>query len=234
MVQTYLDPWKEAKYGKLKGKKQDDYFKVEFNEGKFYPTDEGYILMADVTKYKGVVRAFKPEVPLEPGVCAIPIYKTTYEIWEKKDKESKATPVKCQPSLSERNLASHLNSVIDKDKTYQGAIAFLPDDQLSDLSAEEIMTNIERNCQLVETESTGNLPEYVASNGTSKKSGGSYRISPSEKLTWLKKELVSAIKDAGYNQEMSLIDLTDQIVSESEDDNTLAIYVDFVKAILTA
>ena len=191
MVQTYLDPYKEAKYGKLKGKKQDDYLKVEFKEGKFYPVDEGYILIADVTKYKGVVRAFKPEVPLEPGMCAIPIYKTTYEIWEKKDKDSKAAPVKCEPSVFERNLANHLSMIVDEKKSYKGAIAFLPDDQILDLSPEELVSNIERNCQLAETEVTGILPEYVAPSGNSYKKNGYSKVTPEDKTKWLKKELVS-------------------------------------------
>ena len=92
---------------------------------------------------------------------------------------------------------------------------------------------ITRNCKLEEVEATGKLPEYKADSGSSKKNNsGSYKTSPADKVTWLKKELVSSIKDGGYNEDMSLIDLVDQIVSESEDENTLAIYTDLLKATL--
>ena len=234
MPLSILDPYGSRKYCLSKGRKQDDYFKVEFKEGKFYLTNEGYVLMANVTKYKGAVRAFKPEVPLEPGICAIPIYKTTYEIWEKKNKESKAIPVNCEPSVFEKNLVNHLSTIVDESKSYQGAIAFLPDDQILDLSTEELVSNIERNCQLVEVDSTGTLPEYVAPSGNGYKKNGYSKVTPEDKTRWLKKELCSSIKDGGYNEEMSLVDLVEQLVKEVDSEDTLAIYTNLLQSILSA
>ena len=133
----------------------------------------------------------------------------------------------------ERNLAAYLATNIDDTKHYKGSVGFLPDDQLTDVTDEELTKTITRNCKLEEVEATGKLPEYKADSGSSKKNNsGGYKTSPADKLKWLKKELCDSIKDDGYNEDMSLIDLVDQIVSESEDDNTLAIYTDLLKATL--
>ena len=232
----YGDPYNNAKHGTLKGDKSELYFKLEFKEGKFYSIDEGFVLIADVTKYGGSIRrAFKPELDLEPGVCAIPLYDKEYELWEK-DKTGKKTPVKHQPSVFEKNLHSYLqfeylDAIDDGNKSVKGSIAFLPNDQLAGLSDNDLITQLRNNCKLELIESTGTLPEYKPFVSTYKKNG-SFKLSPQDKLVWLKKELCSSIADKGCNEEMSLIDLTAQIVSEAKNDNTLAVYVDFIKTML--
>ena len=230
----YLDAYKDAEYGNLRGDKSDVYFKVEFDEGKFYSTDDGLALIAHVTEYKGIVRAFKPELDLEPGFCYIPLYNKEYELWEK-DKTGKKNPVKHQPSVFEKNLPSYLqfeylDAIDDGSKSVKGSIAFLPNDQLAGLSDDALITQIKNNCRLELIESTGTLPQYKPYVSTYKK--GNFNLSPQDKLSWLKKELCSSITDSGCNEEMSLIDLTEQIVSEAKNDNTLAIYVDFIKTML--
>ncbi len=231
----YLDAYKDAKYGSLRGDKSDVYFKIMFNEGKFHSTDNGFVLIAYVIEYKGIVRAFKPELDLEPGFCCIPLYSREYELWEK-DKTGKKNPVKHQPSVFEKNLHSYLqfeylDAIDDGDKSVKGSIAFLPNDQLAGLSDDDLITQIKNNCKLELIESTGTLPEYKPYISTYKKNGN-FSLSPQDKLIWLKKELCSSITDKGYNEEMSLIDLTARIVSEAKNDNTLAIYVDLVKTML--
>ncbi|MDJ0692403.1 MAG: hypothetical protein QNJ41_28430 [Xenococcaceae cyanobacterium MO_188.B32] len=230
---TFLNAYKDAQYGRLKGDKKDVYCKVEFDEGKFYKTDDGYILMANVTKYHGVVRAYKPELPLEPGVCAIPIYSQEYELWEK-GKDGKATPRQCKPSLFERNLCAHLDLTLTEGKYYQGTLGFLPDDQLLDLTDDDLLKTIDRNCHLEEVASSGKLPEYQA-NASYKKNGsyGSYKLSPADKVKWLKKELCDSVQEPGYNEEMSLADLTEQFIAERQENETfLALYFDLLKTIV--
>ena len=212
----------------------DVYFKVEISEGKLYSIDNGLALIAHIIEYKGIVRAFKPELDLEPGFCCIPIYNKEYELWEK-DKTGKKIPVKHQPSVFEKNLHSYLqfeylDAIDDGDKSVKGSIAFLPNDQLFNLSDDDLIAQIKNNCKLELIKSTGTLPEYKPV--SSYKKNGNFKLSPQEKLVWLKKELCNSITDKGYNESMSLIDLTERIVSEAKNDNTLAVYVDFIKTML--
>ena len=230
----YGDPYGDAKYGSLKGDKSELYFKLEFNEGKFYSIDEGFILIADITRYGGSVRrAFKPELDLEPGICAVPIYTKEYELWEK-DKTGKKVPVKHKPSVFEQNLHGYLQfeylDAIDNGKSVKGSIAFLPNDQLLGLSNDDLIAQVTNNCKLELIKSTSNLPEYKPYTGYKK--NGSGKLSPQDKLTWLKKEMCESISDQSYNTEMSLIDLTEKIVSEAKNDNTLAIYIDLLRTII--
>ncbi|MDJ0690441.1 MAG: hypothetical protein QNJ41_18270 [Xenococcaceae cyanobacterium MO_188.B32] len=227
-----LDAYKDIKYARLKGEKNEVFFNVEFDEGKFYPTDNGYVLMANVIKYTGVVRAYKPELPIETGVCAIPFYSNEYELWEK-DKEGKSSPRKCQPSLYERNLCAHIALEFPEDKYFKGSISFLPDVQLTNLTDEDVINTIKRNCLLEEVAPSGNLPEYQATSSTYKKTNGYNRLTPADKATWVKKELCQSVKESGYNEEMSLADLTEQFVVEHQENETfLALYFDLLKAIL--
>ena len=231
----FFDPYKDVEYGNLRGDKSDVYFKITFDEGKFHSTDDWFALIANVTEHKGIVRAFKPEEDLKPGACYIPVFNKEYELWEK-DKTGKKVPVKHQPSVFEKNLHSYLqfeylDAIDDGGKSVKGSIAFLPNDQFIGLSDKDLITQMANNCKLELIDSTGTLPEYKPYTSTYQKNGN-FGLSPQEKLIWLKKELCNSITDKGYNESMSLIDLTDRIVSEAKNDNTLAIYVDFIKTML--
>ena len=223
----FLDPYKERKYAEIRGSKKDRPFKVEFSEGKFYKVDNGYVLMAGCDSLVGVIKAFKPEegLPYPIGNVLIPIYDKDYEVWNSKEKKNDIL----SPTIHEKNLCAHLDLTIEEDKYYRGFISLLPDEQLTNLTDADISNLITSNCDLKEVTPSGNLLSYEAkSNGTYKK-GGSYKLSPEEKIKAIKKELCNSITGNGFNDEMSLIDLVDQIVSESEDENTLAIYVDLLK-----
>ena len=188
--------------------------------------------MANVTKFTGVIRAFKPEEPLDGGICAIPIYQHEYEEWEK-DKSGKSSPKKVEPSLWEQNLVSHLAFDIDLDKHYKGSITFLPDAQLTNLSDKELSDLLVKNCHLEEVKSTNTLPEYQEFTGSYKKNGYN-RLTPQDKLIFVKKELCDGISDRGCNEEMSLADLTEIFIKEREKqgETFLALYFDLIKAIL--
>lgn len=230
-VLQYNTPYESRKYGYVKGDKQGVFFKVDFKEGKFYNTEDGYVLMADVMGFMGVVRSYKPEEAIVmPGWTQITYFSRDYELWHKKEKKE------ISPTLHEKTLCSHLAITISEDKYYSGSITLLPDDQFTDKPDDVVIDLINKNCQLIEIEPSGNLIPYEASkaNGGYKKNNGNYnsKLSLEDKVKALKKELILSIKDDKCNEEMSLIDLVDQLVGESEDDNTLAVYVDLVKSCL--
>lgn len=225
----YLDPYKDISYARLKGDKASSLFKVEFAEGKFHKTDSGYVLMADVLFLNGVVKAFKPEegLPSPVGMCAIPIYSKDYELWDKKENKS----ITISPTIHEKNLCGHLDMTISEDKHYRGSITLLPNDNFTNLSDADISNLVSANCQLLEATASGKLPVYEEFSPSNYKKNGSYKLTPTEKLKILKEELADSIQENGFNGEMSLIDLVDQIATETKNENTLAIYVDFIKAI---
>jgi len=58
-------------------------------------------------------------------------------------------------------------------------------------------------------------------------------LTPADKTKWVKQELCQSVKEPGYNEEMSLADLTEQFVVEHQENETfLALYFDLLKAIL--
>ena len=230
-MMKYKDPYGARNYALIDGCKKDSYFRLEFKEGRFYSIDEGLILIADVTTYKGgIQRVFKPEEELKPGFCAVSIYDREFNLWSKKD--GKNVPTKTQPSLYERNLCGYLKLEYSTEKTYSGNIGFMPDDQLTSLSEDEIINVLKTGCKLEEIEPSGNLPQYQA-NSSSKKSYG--KVTFAEKATWLKKELCEAVASSNVSEDSKLANLTRQLVIENEENETfLALYTDFLKAILNS
>ncbi len=234
----YTDPFNNDPYAKLKGDKSDVYLKIEFSEAKLYEVDNGYVLAGNITSYVGAVRAYKPEEPIKPGLCAIPIYDREFELWNK-NKDGKNVLSKHLPSLFEKNLTSHLKSnfipSLGADKALKGSIGFLPNAQLQGLSEFDIAANIPHNCQLEIITATGNLPEYKPYTGSSKKAsnGKYYGLTPSDKLVWLKQELVSAIASSNFTEETSLSLLLKQVIYENDKDETfLALYTDMLKTLI--
>ena len=94
MPLLYSDPYKDNKFGKIKGDKKDEYFKAVFDEAKFYKHENSYILAGQFTAFFGVARAYKPELGLKAGLVEIPIYGSEYEIRQKKSySESNKTEI---------------------------------------------------------------------------------------------------------------------------------------------
>ena len=106
MAFLYQDPWKDDPYGKCKGDKSTDYFEISFDEAKIHPIENGYILAAYVTSYSGVLRSFKPEQAIEPGLCAIPFYSGDFELRAKVNGEYVTT--KYQPSKFEKAICQRI------------------------------------------------------------------------------------------------------------------------------
>ena len=236
MTVKYLDPYKEDLYGKLKGDKADTWFKVNFDEAKLHPTENGYILAGYFTGYAGIIRNFKASEPLEPGLCALPIYSQEYELWEKGD-DGKSKPVKYQPSTFEKALAANIDANkslwIPEGQNISGEISLSPDAQVSAFRAEDLSGFVTNSCKIEPIGSSGKLPEYTPpSTGAYKKGfSKSYGAAPEEKLSFIKKELCSSIAASWAKEDASLGLLVSQMITEhKEDEAFLAIYFDLIKA----
>ena len=232
----YLDPYKDDKYGKLRGNKSDDYFGVVFDEAVVHKTEDAYIIAGNVTKYTSVVRGFKPELPLSPGLCAVPIYGKEYEI-RRKDKDSNWVSDKITPSLFEKALYLEISKDEDNWMPHNAAISFsikhLPNDMLEGKSETELISLVESNVTVNQVDLSGKLPEYTppSNNFQRKGNGKSWGISPDEKIAFIKRIVAEDIKDPDVKKSTCLGDLIDQLILEHKgDEQFLSIYMDFVVA----
>ncbi|MDJ0593435.1 MAG: hypothetical protein QNJ72_26195 [Pleurocapsa sp. MO_226.B13] len=137
MTVNYSDPWKDDPYGKIKGNKQTAYFKIILDEAKLYPIDNGYVLAAYVSKYEGILRSFKPERPLEQGLCAIPLYSQDYETRRKEGEKWISVPQR--PSKFEQAICSHIEQnkdvFLDEKLVLSGELTHIPDGMCASLDA---------------------------------------------------------------------------------------------------
>ncbi|PSB11102.1 hypothetical protein C7B62_06640 [Pleurocapsa sp. CCALA 161] len=236
MVVKYLDPWKDDLYGKLRGDKTDAYLKITFDEAQVHKTDDAYILAAFVTAYQGVVRNFKPENPLTPGLCAVPIYGQEYEI-RQKDKDGNWTGVKYQPSKFEKalyeNIQTHESLWIPEGQGIKGEITFMPDGMCANMDAPTLDGLVAANSQTNPVPLTGKLPAFTPPSGNAqrKSSGKSYGLSPDERIIFIKKQLCNDLASSGFTTENSLPLLIQQMINEHPMDNDLlTIYFDTITA----
>jgi hypothetical protein len=237
MSVKFLDPYKDDPYGKLRGEKQDTYFKVAFDEAKVHPIDNGYMLAAWVTNYSGIVRSFKPEQPLEAGLCIIPIYNSEYEtrlkvlnFW---------TNVKHQPSLYEKNLCdlikSNETSWVGEGIVIKGEITFMPDDMLFNQPDTFQKQLVQQNTKVELGVLSGKLPAYTppSNNAQRKSSGYSKGASLDEKLVFVKKEFIAFLDDGISSESDSLGILTLKIKEATgEDEAFLTLYFDMLMAVV--
>jgi len=192
----YLDPYKDDKYGKIRGDKAEAFLRFTIDEAKVYKTDDSYILAGLISDYKGVVRSYKPELPLEPGLCAIPIYGSEYEI-RRKDKDGTWVSDKVQPSVFEKALYNYIKEHeadwLKDDENLAGDITFVPNMLTENMSQEQLEEQIHTNCNLEGIVPFGDLPPYTppANYGQRKSYGGAKGVSPDEKLEFVKKELIA-------------------------------------------
>lgn len=236
MVVKYLDPYKDDVYGKLRGDKADAYLKIAYDEAKVYKTDDAYILAAYVTAYQGVVRNFKPENPLTPGLCAIPIYGTEYEI-RQKDKDGNWLGVKYQPSKYEKalyeNIKTHESLWMPEGEAIKGEISFMPDGMIATMDAVTIDGMVAANSKTEIVPLTGKLPAYTPPNNNAqrKATGKSYGLSPEERIMFIKKQLCADLASSGFTVENTLPLLMSQMINEHVGDGDLIqIYFDTLTA----
>jgi hypothetical protein len=219
MAVKYLDPYKDDVYGKIRGDKSDAYFKVAYDEGKVYKTEDAYILAAFVTQYESVVRNFKPENPLTPGLCAIPIYGQEYEI-RQKDKDGNWTGVKYQPSKLEKALyeviKTHESLWMPEGQGIRGELSFLPDGMCGQMDAPIVTSTLASNNNIMLVPLTGRLPEYTPPNNNAQRKGGgkSYGLSPEDRILFVKKQICSDLAADGFTVDNSLPLLISQLKLE--------------------
>jgi hypothetical protein len=236
MVVKYLDPYKDDVYGKIRGDKADAYLKITYDEAKVYKTDDAYILAAYVTSYQGVVRSFKPENPLTPGLCAIPIYGTEYEI-RQKDKDGNWTGVKYQPSKYEKalyeNIKTHESLWMPEDEAIKGEISFMPDGMCATMDEPALNGLVAANSRTELVPLTGKLPAYTPpSNNAQRKGGGkSYGLSPEERIQFIKRQVCKDLAASGFTEDNTFPLLISQMIAEHPMDTELVqIYFDTLTA----
>lgn len=237
----YFDPYKTRTYARLQGDKKDSFFILEFKEAIIYQqeSNDDLVLMADVTKYSGgILRSFKPENEITPSVCAIPVYSNEYEVKEKDD-SGNWNSKKVQPSIFEQNLfgmfaMKYEEAFSSGGKSVSGKITFLPDDYFTDASNTEIVKLVEQSCKLEYCDRTDSLPKYEIPNGSAYKKGNGYssKLSPDDKVDWLKKELLLNVKDSEYNKDKTLASIIEQFVKENENQSFLDHYFRVISTLL--
>ena len=218
----YQDPWKDDPYGKLKGDKSQAFSRLVFEEGKFYKTDNAYIIAGKITQYTNVVRSYKPELGIMPGLCAVPIYGEEYEI-RRKDDSGKWVGDKTQPSAFEKALYSRIKGEekvwLDENINWGGQLSFVPNMMLENNTQEQIDQLIDANCLLQGITPTGKLPAYSPPKtyrGNSS-SGKSYGMTPDQKLEWLKKQIKDDTTLGAQASTDSLIDIVDAYYIENKE-----------------
>jgi hypothetical protein len=222
----YLDPYKDDKYGKLRGDKSESYFKLTFREAKLYTTDDAYILAGEVTSYQGITRNYKPEQALERGLCAVPFYCKEYEI-RRKDGEAWVTD-KIKPSKFEvavyQWIDANKSTWSSSGDVISGDITHIPDGMCEGKDKDTLITMLAGFIDLRGATGTGNLPAYEPpkSYAPSRGGGRSGGLSPDEKMLFLKKQIASIVESSLYSEDMSLFALIEQMLVENpmEKDST--------------
>ena len=201
-----------------------------------HKTDEGFILYANITEYQGVVRSFKPENPLTPGICAVPFYSQEYEV-RKKDAAGNWISEKEQPSKFEiaicKNFAESENQFIGEGKALSGHITHLPDAMCMNLDDAAIPPLSEQNALLTPLAATGKIPEFKPPYSGGQRKSGSWgkSVSSEDKVTFLIKQLTEDIKHVDWKSGKNLAELTDQmIVEHADNENFIQIYFDMLMA----
>jgi hypothetical protein len=236
MVVKFLSPYKDDLYGKLRGDKADAYLQISFDEAKVYKTEDAYIVAGFATSFQGVVRAFKPEDPLTPGLCAVPIYGQEYEI-RQKDKDNNWVATKFQPSRFEKalydNIKTHEALWVSDEVGIKTDLSFFPDGMCANWDAPTLEGQVAANSKIEVTALTGKLPVYTppAAGFQRKGNGKSYGLSPEERILFIKKQICEDLAASGFTVDNSLPLLINQMITEHPmDGDCVQIYFDTLTA----
>lgn len=246
MTIQYSDPYKDNKFGKLKGDKRDTYFQIAFAEAKFYKHENSYVLAGWFTVFSGVDRAYG-NAPIEPTLCELPIYGSEYEIRQKKPGtggnggKAEYETITLQPSIAEKLLYQHIEdnptAFLDGNQAIKGGITFYPDAHYILMDEDKRIHNLTEAClDLEQIESSGKYPDWIPPKSYSKSSWGNNKISLEEKETFLKGVLAQACKSSEIqqNKNLPLHGYVEILLNDYDDDERfLVTFFDLAKALIS-
>ena len=246
MTIFYSDPYKDNKFGKLKGDKKQAYFKVGFGEVKLYKHDNAYIVAGKFDSYINVQHSYTGATTIESGLCEMPIYGSEYDYRQKKTgtgtKNVKAEyeTIRLQPSIAEKILYEHIEnnpSAYLEGNSFKGDITFYPDDNYTSMNEADKLAHVIKSTNLEAIPTSGTVPEWIPPKPYSKNNnyGGNQGISLEEKLTLLKTELSETVNDHNIrsNKTLPIAAYIHKILDENSDNERfLVTYFELIKALL--
>lgn len=231
----YFNPYKEEKYGKLRGDKANVYFGVNFSEALVHKIDNAYIIAGFIDKFTNVVRHYKPDEKITPGNCTLTIYGQEYEIGKKEN--GQWVSEKITPSLFEVALYKTIAADEDEWMPFTSSVmvdfTHVPDGMCQGKTDVELAELVSSNVKLTQCDPSGALPEYKppVPYGGGKSKGGWRSVSPDDKMKFVIKQLQADIKDPEAKKGDCLGDLLDQLIIENTTTpHFLEIYTELVTA----
>ena len=245
MTIQYSDPYKDNKFGKLKGDKRDTYFQIAFAEAKFYKHENSYVLAGYFTVFGGVDRAYG-NAPIEPTLCELPLYGTEYEVRQKKagtgsnGGKAEYETITLQPSIAEKLLYQHIEDnpsvFLDEAKALKGEITFYLDAHYLSMDEDKRLHNLTEVClDLEQIEASGKYPDWIAPKTYSKSSWGGNKVTPEEKQTFLKGILAEACKskEIRENKNLPLHSYVEILLHDYDDERFLVTFFDLAKVLVS-
>lgn len=248
MAILYNDPWKDRKFGKLKGDKKDEYLKVLFDEAKLYKHENSYVLAGEFTAYMGVTHAYNPTTPPSPGLCELPIYGSDYEIRQKKTgtgtngTKSEYETVTLTPSIAEKlfydQIENNPATYLQDGKSLKGSLTLHPDIDYLNRSDEDRLNYFLSNNSIEIIDESGKLLTWEAPKPFNKGGYNGYnnRISLEEKVSFLKKELASTVGEDNYSsdKQLPIAAYVHKIVEENSDNEPFIVcYFDLLNSLIS-
>jgi hypothetical protein len=239
----YSDPYKDDKFGKLKGNKCLTWFKVYFNEGKLYKQDDGYVLAANFTDFEGISHSFGNQgEQARGGLAVLSIYAKEYEERKSTGKQDDRgkwiyETVRVKPSIFEQWLCEQIEDnpsfwLPENSQNISGNITFPLDPQVASMSEEVRASFFPTSYQISTVPKSDKLPEWKPK--TPYRAGGGYGAKGAtieDKVAFVKQELIATIGDTATDS-MSIAQLTASLVAKyRNDEQFLVIYTDLIKAI---
>ena len=218
----YYDPYKDRKFADIRGEKKDAYFRVYFDEASFYPTDDGYVLAGQFTSFVGVNRKFKTEEAIPTRLCSLTLYRKDYTIRKKNAATGKYEDVAQKASEAEKQMCAAIDGQKDQftgeGLCFKGWLEHAPDSMNKGAQLDLFDVHKMTCWNLVPIPPSGQYPawENTETRTGDGKGNGSYSrtISPEDKLTFVKKELVSCL-NGDYETTESLATLVRAFKNEN-------------------
>ncbi len=242
MAMRYSDPYKDDKFGKVKGDKRLEWFQVYFDEGKLHKTDDGYALDAHFTGYQGVQHSFGKNGEQAPaGLAVLHIYAKEHEVRKstgKKDDNGKwiYESHKEQPSIYEAWLCKHIEDNpavwLPESQSISGNITFPLNPQVASMSESQQSEYFATCYQISSVPTTDKVPEWQEKQPYRRNGFGGKGVSIEDKVNFLKQELRETVDPSNTTANFSLGQLVYLLVEQHrEQEQFLVCYMDLLKAV---